>query len=130
MGTRLMALGLDRRSDDPVFWNLSRPGDVLAIHRRDVAAGSGAILTNTFGANRFWLASSGKMARSSRSIAGPSELAREAAGPGRFVLGDLGPTAALEEGAAVEQAAILVDAGVDALIFETLSLPRGGAGAP
>ena len=55
MGTRLMALGLDPRSDDPVLWNLGRPGDVLAIHRRDVAAGSGAILTNTFGANRFWL---------------------------------------------------------------------------
>jgi methionine synthase I (cobalamin-dependent) len=119
MGTRLMALGLDPRSDDPVFWNLGRPGDVLAIHRRDVAAGSGAILTNTFGANRFWLRKFGRdgavAALNSRAV----ELAREAAGPRRFVIGDLGPTAALEAGAAVEQAAILAAAGADALLFET-----------
>ena len=71
MGTRLMARGLNPRLDDPALWNLSRPGDVLAIHCRDVAAGSGAILTNTFGANRFWLRKFGQAARSSRSIAAP-----------------------------------------------------------
>ena len=27
MGTRLMALGLDPRSDDPALWNLSRPAE-------------------------------------------------------------------------------------------------------
>ncbi len=124
MGTRLMALGLDRRSVDPVFWNLSRPGDVLAIHRRDVAAGSGAILTNTFGANRFWLRNYGQDGAVESINRRAVELAREAAGPGRFVLGDVGPTAALEEGAAVEQAAILVDAGADALIFETFRFPE------
>ena len=62
MGTRLLALGLDPRSDDPALWNLSRPADVLAIHQRDVAAGAGAILTNTFGANRFWLERFGREA--------------------------------------------------------------------
>ncbi len=35
------------------------------------------------------------------------------------MIGDLGPTAAMQTGAAAEQAAILVDSGVDALIFET-----------
>ena len=30
----------------------TRPAEVLAIHRRDVAAGSDAVFTNTFGANR------------------------------------------------------------------------------
>jgi 5-methyltetrahydrofolate--homocysteine methyltransferase len=124
MGTRLLALGLDPRSDDPAFWNLSRPGDVLAIHRRDVAAGSGAILTNTFGANRFWLRNFGQDGAIESINRRAVELAREAAGPGRFVLGDLGPTAALEEGAAVEQAAILVEAGADALFFETYRFPE------
>ena len=119
MGTRLMALGLDPRSDDAVFWNLGRPGDVLAIHRRDVAAGSGAILTNTFGANRFWLRKFGRDGAVDSINRRAVKLAREAAGPGRFVIGTVGPTAALEEGAAVEQAAILVEASADALIFET-----------
>ncbi len=111
--------GSIRWSDDPALWNLSRPGDVLAIHRRDVAAGSGAILTNTFGANRFWLREFGRAGAVESINRRAVELARGAAGPGRFVFGDLGPTAAHGEGAAAEQAAILVDAGVDALIFET-----------
>jgi methionine synthase I (cobalamin-dependent) len=119
MGTRLMALGLDPRSDDAVFWNLGRPDDILAIHRRDAAAGSGAILTNTFGANRFWLRKFGQEGAVESINRRAVELAREAASPGRFVIGTLGPTAGLEERAAVEQAAILVDASVDALIFET-----------
>ncbi len=46
-------------------------------------------------------------------------LARSAAGPVRFVLGSVGPAAATEPGAAAEQAAILVDEGVDALLLET-----------
>ena len=95
MGTRLMALGLDPASDDPALWNLSRPDDVLAIHRRDVAAGAGAILTNTFGANRFWLARFGRQRRRRVDQSPGVRLARRAAGPGRFVVGDIGPTAAL-----------------------------------
>ncbi len=96
-------------------------GDVLAIHRRDVAAGAGAILTNSFRSQRqkIWLRKFGQADLVESINRRAVDLAREAAGPGRFVIGDLGPTAALEEGAAVEQAAILVDAGADALIFET-----------
>lgn len=126
MGTRLMAKGLDPRSDDPALWNERSPATVLAIHRRDVAAGADAILTNTFGANRVWLGRFGQgdavESINQRAVA----LAREAAGPGRFVIGDIGPTAAQEEGAAIEQAAILVDAGVDALVLETYRFPEAG----
>ena len=124
MGTRLMALGLDPRSDDPALWNLACPGDVLTIHRRDVAAGAGAILSNTFGANRFWLRRFGQQEAVESINRRAVGLARLAAGPGRLVLGDIGPAAVLEEGAAVEQAAILLGAGVDALIFETYRVPE------
>jgi 5-methyltetrahydrofolate--homocysteine methyltransferase len=47
------------------------------------------------------------------------DLARQAAGPEGFVVGDIGPSAAQRAGAAAEQAAALIDAGVDALVFET-----------
>ena len=60
MGTRLVARGLDLAHDDPAIWNLSHPEAVAEIHARDVAAGSDAVLTNTFGANRPWLARSGR----------------------------------------------------------------------
>jgi len=45
MGTALIARGLTGRAPE---WNLSRPEDVLAIHRAHVAAGAELVLTNTF----------------------------------------------------------------------------------
>src|SRR3954453_4253877 len=60
MGTRLIARGLDLLGDDPALWNLSHPGVVRELHARDVAAGSDAVVTNTFGANRIWLARYGR----------------------------------------------------------------------
>ena len=117
-----------------------------------MASGSDAVLTNTFGANRCWLARFGRAGAVESINRRAVELARQAAGPDRFVFGCLGPTAArrirshdfgkaavpasplptgmrpklarpirreCSTSAAVEQAAILVDAGVDALCFET-----------
>jgi methionine synthase I (cobalamin-dependent) len=124
MGTRLLAMGLDPRSDDPALWNLSRSDEVLAIHQRDVAAGAGAVLTNTFGANRFWLERLGQGGVVESVNRCGVALARSATWPGAFVIGDIGPTAACAEGAAAEQAAILVDAGADALILETFRFPE------
>ena len=125
MGTRLMARGSIRGRTIRHSGTCTRPDDVLAIHRRDVAAGSGAILTNTFGANRFWLAQvRATRRRSSRSIAAPSGWL---AWP-RARAGSSSATSVRQprwtEGAAAEQAAILVDAGVDALIFETYRFPE------
>jgi methionine synthase I (cobalamin-dependent) len=45
MGTALLGRGL--RGPAP-SWNLSRPGEVLAVHREHVAAGAELVLTNTF----------------------------------------------------------------------------------
>jgi methionine synthase I (cobalamin-dependent) len=126
MGTRLCARGLDLRADDPSLWNLSHPEEVLDVHQRDVAAGSQVLFTNTFGANKSWLAnprfhraSPGRSpwveAINRRAVA----LARQAAGSERFVVGSIGPAAAEQAGVACAQAAVLMNAGVDALVFET-----------
>lgn len=119
MGTRLIDAGLDLASDDPCLWNLTHPDSVAAIHRRDADAGAIGLLTNTFGANRVWLSRFGRD-RDVRAInrAG-CELVRAAAGDGEFVIGSIGPTAAAEPGSYREQADVLVDAGADAILFET-----------
>ena len=124
MGTRLIARGLDLSGDDPSLWNLSHPEVVRELHARDVAAGSDAVVTNTFGANRHWLARYGRAGEVAAINRRAVELAREAAGPGRFVLGSIGPTASEVPGAAREQAEALAGSGVDALLFETHTLEQ------
>jgi methionine synthase I (cobalamin-dependent) len=119
MGTRLISLGLDLGSDDPSFWNLSHPEAVAGVHALDVAAGADAVLTNTFGANRCWLGRSGRAAETVAINRRAAEIARQAVGPGRFVIGSVGPTAASDPVAVREQAEALAEAGVDALVFET-----------
>jgi len=119
MGTRLIAQGLNLSDDDPSVWNLTHPEVVERIHRLDVAAGSDALVTNTFGANAAWLTRFGRkrdVAAINRRAVG---LAREAAGPDRFLLGSIGPTAAQSRGAYREQGEALIEAGVDAILLET-----------
>ena len=86
MGTRLLEAGLDLQIDDPTLWCLSHPEKVVAIHRRDVASGAQAILTNTFGANRAWLARFGQVGNLGPINRRAVHLARTAAGSNRFVL--------------------------------------------
>lgn len=119
MGTRLIARGLDLTRDDPCLWCLDRPDDVLDVHRRDVAAGADAVLTNTFGANKETL---GRLSRGHHAVAinrRAVEIARGAAGPDRLVLGSIGPHAAHQSITIREQALTLCEAGVDALLLET-----------
>ncbi len=124
MGTRLIARGLDLARQDPSAWVLDRPEEVLGLHRRDVAAGSEAVLTDTFGANRAWLARYGLGARAGAINRRAAELARLAAGPDRLVLGSIGPTASDDPSALREQAEALIESGVDALILETHRLDQ------
>jgi methionine synthase I (cobalamin-dependent) len=119
MGTRLIARGLVLDHDDPAFWNRSHPEAVFDLHARDVSAGAEAVLSNTFGANRAWLARFGRGGEVEAINRSAVALARSAAGPDRFVLGSIGPSAAQEPAAYCEQAEVLADAGVDALLFET-----------
>lgn len=124
MGTRLIARGLDLATDDPALWNLAHPEDVRDVHARDVDAGSDAILTNTFGANSAWLDRYGRAGAVAEINRKAVALARDAAGPGRFVLGSIGPTASASAGAYREQAGALGGAGVDGLVLETHTLDQ------
>jgi methionine synthase I (cobalamin-dependent) len=122
MGTRLCARGLDLRRGDPCLWNLDGPEEVLDIHRRDAAAGGRVFFTNTFGANRAWLTRYGRRGDMEPINRAGVGLARLAAGPSGFVAGDIGPSTGDDPGAAGEQAAVLLDSGVDALVFETFRI--------
>jgi methionine synthase I (cobalamin-dependent) len=120
MGTRLIARGLDLRRDDPCQWNLDRPHHVHDVHRLDAKAGAHVLVTNTFGANRAWLGPRGDL--KTINWAGIA-VAGCVAVPRRFVLGDIGPSAAGLAGAAGEQAAILADHPIHGLLLETFELP-------
>jgi methionine synthase I (cobalamin-dependent) len=124
MGTRLVSAGLDLGNDDPALWCVSHPDHVSEIHQRDVAAGADAIVTNTFGANPCWLARFDQSRRMELINIQAVRLARDAAGPDRFVLGSIGPSSVAQKGAAAEQAAVLSSAGVDALFMETFLFPE------
>jgi 5-methyltetrahydrofolate--homocysteine methyltransferase len=107
------------------LWNLTHPEVVAEVHALDLDAGADAVLTNTFGGNRVWLARYGMAASvfeiNRRAVA----LARQANGPARFVIGAIGPTAAEAPDALREQVdALLADDAVDALLFETYRLDQ------
>lgn len=127
MGTQLAQAGAEMSGRS----NLSHPDAVLSVHRQYVESGADLIITNTFTMNRVNVESHG-IAVDVREVnlAGAS-LARAAAGPGHYVLGDMGSTGKmlkphgdLTEDAAYaaykEQAAILAEGGVDGFIVETM----------
>ena len=131
MGTMLFERGVFiNRCFDQL--NLSDPDIVRGVHRDFAAAGAMAVETNTFGANRFKLASfdlGGKVAEVNRRGAA---LAREAVGPDVAVVGSVGPLGvriepwgptSLDEAKAAfrEQIDALAEGGVDAVILETFT---------
>jgi 5-methyltetrahydrofolate--homocysteine methyltransferase len=130
MGTQLMLAGLEQGSCGE-HWNLTHADRVLAIQRRYVEAGADCLITNTFGGSRIMLKRHGHADQLAAINQAGVRIAREAFG-GRegFVLGDLGPLGEILEPygdlpqadaltAYQEQAAALVEAGVDAIIIET-----------
>ena len=131
MGTQLMAEGVQSGSCYDAV-NLKSPEIVERIHRRYFDAGCDAVLTNSFGANAVALARhglSGKVAEINRAA---GEIARRAAGPDRYVLGDIGPCGDFLEpvgslkpdalrSAFADQARGLVAGGVDGIIIETMT---------
>jgi methionine synthase I (cobalamin-dependent) len=113
---------------------LSRPEIVLHIHEEYVRAGAQLIETDTFGANRVRLARHGLDARAGELNLAAAGLARKAAGARAYVAGAIGPTGLAFAGlsgeardrvreAFREQAAALVEGGVDALLLETMRWP-------
>jgi methionine synthase I (cobalamin-dependent) len=128
MGTRLAARGLDYRVDDASLWCLTHPELVLEVHQRDIQAGADVVMTNTFGANRKWLERFGQGDRVAQVNRAAVKLARRAAGDERFVFGSIGPSAVHSAANFREQTDLLITAGVDALVIETLSVSQVGRG--
>ncbi len=131
MGTMLHASGcaLDRALPEV---NLSDPQLVATIHESYVAAGADIIQTNTFGANRLWLADHGYPDKVDEINQAAVRIAREASKRGNrevFVAGAVSPAVTARQrrqiGAAeridviMEQVQALAVGGVDLLILET-----------
>jgi len=134
MGTMLFAAGLSS-GGAPELWNLEYPERVAAVHRGYLEAGSQLLLTNTFGGSRYRLALHNLQDRVAElNHAAAALLRAEVAASGRpaLVVGDIGPSGqvlqpygelAYEEAVRVfaEQAAALVEGGVDLIWIETMS---------
>jgi 5-methyltetrahydrofolate--homocysteine methyltransferase len=131
MGTQLFARGVE-----PGHCNdwlcVEQPDIVLDVHKAYIDAGSDAILTNTFGANRYALGRHGFSDKAFEINKAGARVARKAAGEGRYVLGDIGPTGDFLEPlgtlkpdqvreAFSEQVKALREGGVDGFIIETMT---------
>jgi 5-methyltetrahydrofolate--homocysteine methyltransferase len=131
MGTELMARGIEAGTSND-YLNIESPDIILDIHQAYLRAGSDAVLTNTFGANKYALARHGFAQEAERINTAGAETARRAAGQDEYVLGDIGPSggflkplgnlepAELKE-AFAEQARGLLAGGVDGFIVETMT---------
>jgi len=128
-GTRLYDRGvfLNRCFDE---MNLSNPGIVEEIHREYVDVGVDVVETNTFGANRIKLERHGLAGQVASINVSGARIARQAAGDEVLVAGCIGPLGvriepwgptSVEEAAGLfaEQAAALVEGGVDLVSLET-----------
>jgi len=133
MGTELMRRGFTPGAP-PEVWNVTRPKDVVSIHRDYFAAGSDIVQTNTFGGSRLKLDAFDAGDRTAELNEAGARLAvelRDAEFPGRLVAGDMSATGHFvapmgdlqpEELREVfaEQARALVAGGVDLIHLETM----------
>jgi len=136
-GTSLQAMGL-QPGELPETWNITRPQEIIALHRAYYEAGSHIVCTNTFGANR--LKFDGKEGRFAvqQVVAAAVSCAKQAAQQAqggqdrRFVALDIGPLGKLLAPlgdvpfeTAVELFAEVVragaDAGADLVLVETMN---------
>lgn len=113
--------------------NLSQPDLVRQVHEAYIRAGAEIIETNTYGANRFKLATfdlgdkvrkinirGAKLARESREVSGQPVLVAGAVGPLGKPISPVGLIPALEARSIFrEQAEALLEGGVDFIILET-----------
>lgn len=131
MGTQLIARGIEVDKCNEHL-NIQRPDEIAAVHSDYVKAGSDAVLTNTFGANKYVLGRHGLGEEVCRINRTGAEIAREAVGEEEYVLGDIGPSGdflaplgSLEPGdlrsSFTEQAEALLAGGVDGFIIETMT---------
>jgi len=131
MGTQLITRGGEPGVCGD-YLNIVSPDVVLDIHKSYFAAGSDAVLTNTFGANRYALARHGLAEKSEEINTAAAKLARQAAGEEKYVLGNIGPSGDFLEPLGnlkpqelkdvfAKQARALAAGGVDGFIIETIT---------
>ena len=130
-GTQLFARGIEvGKCND--YLNIDSPDMVFDIHQSYLQAGSDAVLTNTFGANKYSLARHGFSDKIKDINTAATRIARRAAGEEKYVLGDIGPSGDFLEPlgslkadqlkeAYTEQAKALLAGGVDGFIIETMT---------
>lgn len=131
-GTMLQSLGLPAGMA-PELWNVENPDAVRTLYQSYLDAGSGVILTNTFGGSRLKLERSGALGERCVELnQAAARLAKEVAGDRAYVAGDIGPTGELmepygllsyEEALEVfgQQARALAEGGADLIWVETMS---------
>ena len=128
MGTMLQSRGL-QAGELPELWNISRPDDILQIHKSYTEAGADIIKTNTFGANPIKF--KGDIKILTDIIESAIALARRA-NPDGFVALDIGPLGKLLKpfgdldfedayNAFAEVVKIGASAGADLILIETMS---------
>jgi len=131
MGTELFASGVEvGKCNDRL--NIESPEVVADIHRAYLLAGSDAVITNTFGANKYALSRHGFGNKVKEINAAAAQIARRAAGDEKYVLGDIGPSGDFLaplgnlkpnelRSAFAEQAEALLAGAVDGFIIETMT---------
>jgi len=127
MGTQLAVMGLDMGEQNCI----NHPSDVLSVHRSYSEAGCDILITNTLTMNRLSIESHALGVDVKDVNLSGARLAKEAAGPGRYVLGNISSTGQLLEpygnfseeqfyNTFREQAEYLLSADVDGFIVETM----------
>ena len=131
MGTQLIEAGAPAGCCND-YLNIASPDIVRTVHQKYIDAGVDAVITNTFGANGLILKRHGHADKTHDINCAAAKLAREVAGPDRYVLGDIGPCGDFLEPLGMvkeadlkatfaEQAKGLLAGGVDGFIIETMT---------
>lgn len=131
MGTLLYSRGIPLETNFE-YLNLLRPEMVRQVHEDYLRAGAQLLETNTFGASAIRLAAVGLEKKTRAINAAGARLARQAAGPERFVAGSVGPLSlprgelrelapAEKETVLREQMEALAEGGVDLFLLETFA---------
>ena len=129
-GTELQKKGVPA-GGAPELMNVQNPTSVEVVARSYVDAGSDAIITNTFGGNKYVLEQHGARGRAAELCEAGAAISRHAAGEQTVVFGSLGPTGKIVMMQEVPSESI-VDAyreaaealewgGADAIVLETFN---------
>lgn len=97
---------------------LSAPHQVEALHRAYLAAGCGAIKTNTFAAHPGLAVADEAMQRD--VVRAAVRVANAAAGEDAFVFADIGPAPLDQEAAYIRMAQLFLDEGISCFLMETM----------